>query len=175
MLDWFSDLFTLEHLGYFMFGALSTCLWQVLKARWQKRIVIIRWQYIAFPMIIALAIYMAVENQQNADCTRQFNQAIRDSRRISTENDSLSIRHRSLLSEKGRAETFMWINALKPPDPEIAKLSFADPRRQEWGRKVVDDYASVARRIDLEILDIEGQQRFLIASRPPLPDPTCGR
>lgn len=175
MLNWFLELFTLANLGYFMLGVASACAWHVIKAKFQHRIVVIRWQYIAIPVMVGLAAYMAAESQQNADCTREFNQAIRDSRAITGANDHLSIRHRQKSSEKGRAETKMWIMVLRPPDPDMAARDFSDPVRQLWARSVVNDYAREAGKLDAEILAIEKEQRELVDSRPPLPEPRCGR
>lgn len=174
MLDWFTDLFTLEHLGYFVLGIISACTYHITKARIQNKIVIIKWQFITIPIAIGLAAYLAIQSQDNANCTREFNQAIRESRSITIENDALSIKHRGLLSEKGRAETQMWLAVLRPTDPTIAGLSLGDPVRQQYARNVVTAYSIKAGHLDTQILDIEEQQRRLALTRPALPGPTCG-
>lgn len=161
MLNWFLDLFTLPSLGYFGLGVAATCGWHFIKARLQGRILIIRWQYIATPLVIALAAYMAVQNQQNADCIRQFQEVIRDRASVTSENDKLSQQQRALV--------YSWIHNLVFPPPDIAKLDGRDPRREKWAINLTLETDKQFRAS----LDEQRENDEYRAAHP-LPPATCG-
>lgn len=161
MRDWFIGLFTLEHLGYFMLGVTAAVGWHFLKARFQHKVLIIKWHYIAFPLVLGLASYMAVETQQSADCVREFQQVLRDRSTVTSENDRLSIEQRELIYE--------WIHNLIFPPPDIAELPGSDPRREAWAIALTED-------TDKKFAESLEQQRendeYRLAH--PLPPPRCG-
>lgn len=161
MLNWLQDLATLEHLGYFMMGVASACGWHFVKARIQGRILIIKWQYIAIPLVLAIAAHMSVQNQENADCTREFNQVLRERAAVTTQNDQISIQQRELI--------YQWIHNLIFPPPEIARLDTNDPVRQEYAVKLT-------RATDEKFAALIDKQREYERHRAanPLPPPTCG-
>ena len=99
MVDWFIDMFTLGNLGYFFLGVATASAWHLVKARFQGRTVIIKWQYVAIPVAILIAAYMSVQNQQNADCVREFNETLQVRARITSQNDEVSLRQRELIYE----------------------------------------------------------------------------
>jgi len=161
MVNWFLDLFTLPSLGYFGLGVAAAGLWHLIKARFQGRVLIIRWQYIATPLVIALAVYMAVQSQQNADCIRQFQQVIRDRASVTTENDKLSQQQRALL--------YTWIHSLVFPPPDIAKLPGADPVREKWAINLT---LETDKKFRASLDEQRENDEFRAAH--PLPPATCG-
>lgn len=112
---------------------------------------------------------------QVQDCQRQLIEAIKGGRQVSAENDALSVQQRDLFAAKDDAETNMWRALLTPPDPAIAQLDTADPRRQHYSLDVLARYTKDAADIDRKIRGISDRQTDLLASRPPLPEPTCGK
>jgi hypothetical protein len=102
-----------------------------------------------------------LQNQQNADCVREFNQVLRERSEITSENDKLSVEQRSLIYD--------WIHSLLFPPPEIASLPGSDPRREKWAiSRTLETDESFKASIE--------QQRANDARRAanPLPPPTCG-
>lgn len=162
MTDWFIGLFTLPHLAYFGLGVVSSFVWHLTKAWWQRRIMIIRWKYIAVPLVMLIAAYTAVANQQNANCVREFNQTLRERATISTENDAISLEQRTLI--------YRWMHDLVFPPPELADLELSDPARERW---------NLERTLHTDELLRESleKQRDNDARRAanPLPPPTCGQ
>jgi hypothetical protein len=161
MLNWFLELFNIEHLGYFTLGATAATGWHLVKARWQNRSLIVRWQYMFIPMVIIVAAHMAVQNQQNADCVREFNQVLRERAAVTTENDRLSIEQRKLIYD--------WIHNLIFPPPHIAELPGSHPVREKWA-------IGLTLETDKKFAESIQQQRENDARRAanPLPPPTCG-
>lgn len=162
MTDWFLDLFTIAHLAYFMLGVASAAGWHLIKARFQRNTVVIHWKYIGMPLALCIVGYVAVQNQQNANCVREFNEVLRVRSGISMENDQLSRMERSAFAE--------WLRVLLNPPPEIAAMADDDPRYQQWGRQVTAYYYK-------QIRAIEDQQvaNDKVRAANPLPEPTCGR
>lgn len=161
MSDWFLDLFTLSHLGSFMLGVATATSWHYAKARFQHRIMVIKWQYIALPLAVGLTAYMAVETQQSADCVREFQQVLRERAKVTSENDQLSIEQRKLLYD--------WIHELLFPPPDIAKLPGSDPARETWA-------IDLTLETDKKFAASLEQQKENDAQRAahPLPPATCG-
>lgn len=161
MIDWFLALFTVPNLGYFTLGVMSAAAWHLLKARFQHRTVVIRWQYVAIPLVIGVALNMSIQNQQNADCVREFNQVLRERSRVTTENDQISIQQRILIYD--------WIHDLLFPPPDIAELPGSDPAREKWA-------IDLTLETDKKFAASLEQQRQNEAHRTanPLPPPTCG-
>jgi hypothetical protein len=162
MTDWLLDLFTIEHLAYFMLGVVTAGGWHLIKARIQRNTVVIHWKYIGVPLALCIIVYVAAQNQQNANCVREFNQVLRVRSGISMENDQLSRTERTAFAD--------WLRVLLNPPPEIAGLADDDPRYQKWGRDVTEHYYT-------QIRAIEDQQiaNDKIRANNPLPEPTCGR
>lgn len=163
MVNWLFELFTLEHLGYYVLGVASACVWHVLKARIQHRILVIRWQYMAVPLVLGLVAYMGVQTQKSADCVREFNQALRVRAEITSENDRLSIEQRELIYD--------WIHSLIfPPDPEIAVLPTDHPDRTRYSVWLtIETDKKFAASIE------EQRENDEAWAANPLPPPTCGR
>lgn len=161
MVNWVFDLFTLEHLAYYAAGVASACIWHVVKARIQHRIVVIRWQYMAVPLVLGLVLYMGAQTQANADCVREFNQVLRERSAVTSENDQISIYQRELI--------YNWIHDLIFPPPEVADLPGSDPRREAWA-------ISLTQETDRQFAESIQKQRANDARRAanPLPAPTCG-
>lgn len=161
MTDWLVEMFTLAHVGYFGLGVAATCAWHLVRAHLQRRTVVIKWAYIAVPLVVILAAYMAVQNQQNADCVREFNQTLRERAAVTSENDALSIEQRELL--------YGWLHDLVFPPPEIAGLDMNAPARQKWN---LERTIAVDRQFQVSL----EKQRENDARRAanPLPPPTCG-
>lgn len=161
MLDWFLNLFTLQGLFHFTIGVGAACAWHLTKARIQGRIIIFRWQYIAVPFVLGLAMHMALQTQQNADCVREFNQVLRERSAVTSENDRLSIQQRTLIYD--------WIHNLIFPPPDIARLPGSDPAREKWAINLTVE-------TDKQFRASIEQQRENEARRAanPLPPPTCG-
>lgn len=161
MLDWFTDLFTLEHLGFFVLGVTAACTYHIVKAKFQRKVVIINWQYITIPLVVLLAAYMAVQNQQNANCVREFQQTLRERSAITSDNDRLSIEQRVLVYD--------WMHGLVFPPEDIAALPGSDPRREKYA---LDLTIATDKKFEASL----EQQRENDARRAanPLPPPTCG-
>ena len=161
MTDWFLNLFTLEGLWHFLIGVGAASAWHLVKARLQGKVVVFKWQYIALPMAISVVMYMAVQNQQNADCVREFNQVLRERSSVTSENDQLSMQQRRLIYD--------WIHNLVFPPPDIAKLDGTDPAREKWA-------VDLTLETDKQFRASLEQQRENDAHRAanPLPPPTCG-
>ncbi|MGV0793002.1 hypothetical protein [Mycolicibacterium sp. XJ1819] len=161
MLNWFIDLFTLDHLGYFLLGVASAAVWHYLKAQIQRRILVIKWQYIAVPFALAIVLYTAVQNQQNADCVREFNHVLRERASVTTQNDQISIEQRELI--------YTWIHALIFPPPDIAALHDNHPLRRDYALRL-----TIA--TDMKFAELIEKQREYerVRAANPLPPPTCG-
>jgi len=97
---------------------------------------------------------------QVAECQKQFNVAIVGSRHVAEQNDDLSVEQRLIV--------FNWLHDIVFPPLPYANMSVDDERRQQWG---------LSRTItaDREFKSSIDRQSKVIDSRPPLPDPTCGR
>lgn len=162
MTDWFLSLFTLEGLLHFVTGVGAAGVWHLVKARIQGKIVIFRWQYVAVPFAFGITMFVAVQNQQNADCVREFNQTLRERSAITSENDRLSIRQRELIYD--------WIHNLVFPPPDIAALPGSDPRRENWAINLTLE-TDRQFRASIE----EQRSNDAIRAANPLPPPTCGR
>lgn len=162
MLDWFVDLFTLPNLGYFGLGVAAACVWHWWQARRKNRTLILDWRYIAIPFVFGIVAYVAVQNQQNANCVREFNQVLRERASVTSQNDQLSIQQRELIYD--------WIHNLVFPPPHIADLPGSDPRRERWATDLTIE-------TDKQFRDsIEEQRRNdAVRAANPLPPPTCGQ
>jgi hypothetical protein len=161
MLDWFITLFTLENLTFFVAGVVSATAWHLIKARIQHRILIIQWKYIAVPLVLSIAAQMAFQNQQNADCVREFNQVLRDRSSVTSENDQISQQQRQLI--------YHWMHSLVFPPPQIARLPGDDPEREQWAINLTLETDRQFR----ESLDRQQEIDGFRAAHP-LPPPTCG-
>lgn len=161
MLDWFLNLFTLEGLGHFVIGVAAASAYHLLKARFTGKIVVFKWQYVAVPFAFLIAMSMAFQNQQNADCVREFNQVLRERSSVTSENDQLSIHQRELI--------YNWMHNLVFPPPHIAGLPGSDPAREKWA-------IDLTLETDQQFRESINQQRENDAYRAahPLPAPTCG-
>jgi hypothetical protein len=161
MLNWLLDLFALEHLVSFMFGIASATTWHYVKARIQRRILVIKWEYIVIPLAVGVIAYMAVQTQTNADCVREFQQVLRERSQVTSENDRISTDQRELI--------YGWLHALIFPPSEVAMLDTHDPRRQEYALQLT-------RATDAKFAELIAQQREFeqIRARNPLPPATCG-
>lgn len=161
MLNWFLDLFTIEHLAAFLFGVVSAGAWHTIKARWQHRILIIKWQYIAVPLAVGIMAYTAVQTQNNADCVREFQQVLRDRSTVTVENDQLSLLQRKLIYD--------WIHNLVFPPPDIARLPGSHPEREKWAINLTLE----TDRLFSESLQQQRENDAYRAAHP-LPPATCG-
>lgn len=161
MLEWFTDLFTAASLGYFCLGVGAASAWHLIKARFTGKIVIFRWKYIAIPAAVAVALYMSIQTQQNADCVREFQQVLRDRSSVTSENDRISQDQRKLIYD--------WIHALVFPPPEIDKLDGADPVREKWA---IDLTVETDKKFRASMDEQRENDEFRASH--PLPAPTCG-
>lgn len=161
MIDWLLNLFTLAGLGHFLVGVGAASAWHLVKARIRGLTVVFRWKYVAVPFVFGLTMFVAVQNQQNADCVREFNHVLRQRSEITTENDSISLEQRQLLYD--------WIHSLVFPPPDIAGLDGADPRREKWA---LDLTIETDHKFD-ESMRIQRENEAERAAHP-LPPPTCG-
>jgi hypothetical protein len=162
MINWFLELFTLEHLLIFVCGGLGSGVWQIVKARFQRRIVIIKWQYVMIPFVLGAIAYTSVQTQDNADCVREFQRTLAVRAQITTENDEVSRAQRELV--------YAWMHGLIfPDDPAIAQLEPTDPRREQHAIELTI-------RTDREFVRLINQQREYERQRAvnPLPPATCG-
>jgi type II secretory pathway pseudopilin PulG len=165
---------------YFL-GMATACLWQIVKARWlHRKTVPINWNIIGIIAGVSALVFVGIQNTQLAAdvkaCQREFNTSIREVRRINNENDELSIQQRKDFLKKDDLESQMWVDLVNPP-PEIAKLEFNNPVRQEYGISVVFRYSTTAAVYSERIRLSQQQQEELKKEREahPLPDPTCGK
>lgn len=161
MLDAVLNLFTLQGLFHFATGAGVAGLWHIVKARRRGEIVIFRWKYIATPFVLAIAMYISAQTQQNANCVREFNQTLRVRSAITAENDALSIQQRELI--------YHWIHTLVFPPPDVADLDPDDPARERWAINftIETDRLFAASIEEQRVNDTERAAH-------PLPPPTCG-
>ncbi len=161
MTDWATQLFTLTHLGAFLFGVTAATAWHAIKARVQHRVLIIHWQYIAVPLVIGIALYLAQETQRSADCVREFQQVLRERSSVTTQNDQISIEQRELIYE--------WMHNLVFPPPDIARLDEGDPARKEYLQLLTEV-------TDERFAELIAKQREFerVRSENPLPAPRCG-
>lgn len=170
--EWFGGLATLTGFGYFMagFGFAFTARWMYSKAKHES--LNIPWYYIGI-VIGCCAIIVTTLQSSSAyntakttahevqDCQREFNQALRDRSKITSENDELSQVQRRIV--------FDWIHDLIFPPEPYASMTTDDQRRQDYGLALTINTehtfkASLARQEELQ------RQR----ERKPLPDPLCG-
>ena len=133
--------------------------------------------WVAGAAVVAVLAYQIVQAQRLATCQQQFADALVDRASISVENDRLSLAQRELLAENQRAEAHWISELLHPSDPAVAALPLDDPRRQEWGLAVSNQFFSLAASLADKIAAISAEQltndRQRAAAR--IPDPTCGR
>ena len=162
MLDWFLDLFTIANLGYFVLGVTATCAYHLVKAHFQDRTVIIKWQYIIVPMAMALVLHVALQTQANADCVREFNERLSIRSKITEENDRLSIEQRELIYD--------WIHGLIYPPPDIAKLNPNDPVREKYS---IDLTIEADKKFDASIK--RQHEKLEERAANPLPPGNCGK
>lgn len=161
LLDWFSDLFTLAGLAHFLFGAGTAFVYHWIKAQIKHRKIVFKSQYFVVPLVIGIIAYTAITNQQNADCVRQFQHALKARSQITIENDEISIQQRQLI--------YNWIHALVFPPPEIAQFEPNSPERNRWELELTietDKKFSESMKKQKE----NDEQRRLT----PYPEPTCG-
>lgn len=139
------------------------------------------WRVLGIILGVAVISYSFAETQRVAantkECQRQFNQALTVSRKISEENDVLSIEQRELFLDKDEDESEMWVKLVAPDDPEISKLPTNDPRRQKYGIDTVREYQKKSNVTEAKIRLSQRKQNELIRERRmnPLPEPTCGK
>lgn len=109
-------------------------------------------------------------------CQAQFNQAVLDRDKISSENDALSYRHRDLRDQLDGTYSD-WIHTIIDPPTDIAVLGFNDPRRESWTVAATRVYGIRVREIRDQIAAVDHQQDRLEEYRRhhPLPELTCGR
>lgn len=161
MLDWVLNLFTLEGLWHFLIGVAAASVWHCAKAKVQGKIVVFKWKYIAIPLAISITMYIAVQNQQNADCVREFNQVLRERSSVTADNDRISQEQRKLI--------YNWIHNLVFPPPDIAKLDGTDPAREKWA---IDLTLETDRQFRISLEQQRENDEYRAAN--PLPPPTCG-
>lgn len=161
MVDWFLNLFTLNGLFNFMLGVGAAAVWHFVKAKLNGKTVRFNWKYIAIPLVGAIATYISVQTQQNADCVREFQQVLRDRASVTSENDKLSQQQRLLI--------YNWIHALVFPPPDIARLSGNDPVREKWA---VDLTVDMDRKYRASLDEQRENDEYRAAH--PLPPATCG-
>lgn len=161
MLEWFTDLFSLDGLAHFLIGVGAAAIYHAVKAKLTGKILVFKAQYFAIPMAIAVMLYIAMQTQQNANCVREFQQVLRDRSTITSDNDRISQDQRKLVYE--------WIHNLVFPPPDIAKLDGNDPVREKWA-------INLTLETDKQFRDSLEQQQDNDDYRAahPLPPPQCG-
>lgn len=171
--EWFSGLATLSGLLYFLAGFASAYITHCVRAKMRHREVTIPWHIAGIAVGLAAIVVITVQTQvayntaketaqEVQDCQKEFNQALRDRARITTENDELSQIQRRIV--------FDWIHDLIFPPEPYAAMTTDDKRRQAYGlaltiRTEHQFKESLKRQDELQL------QR----QRSPLPDPTCGK
>lgn len=111
--------------------------------------------------------------QRTQDCQAALISAIIGSRRITADNDRLSIGERELLADQQRVQT-EWLGRLLNPPPEVADLDINDPVRKRYNIDITRGFLARSEEIRQRIDVIADEQRTTDKHRPPLPDPNCG-
>lgn len=109
------------------------------------------------------------------DCQREFNQALKDRSRTTTENDRISMEQRDLFTALDDAAGTLVNRQLNPP-PEIAALPMDSARRLAWNEDVARVYYERTMKVRGQIAALRDEQTRLQQERAahPLPEPTCG-
>lgn len=109
-------------------------------------------------------LYIIAQSDQRAtqaeECYREFTDSIIGYAKISEENDRLSRKHRTLLTEHNNA-TVDWINKLIYPPPDIASLMPNDTRRQAWNTELTRTYFLHIQGLTRGMATVESQQNDL--------------
>jgi len=154
-------LVTVGNMIWFCTGVAIAGIYHLIKAKIQNRHVTMRWQFIGVPLAVGTVLYVAVQNQENANCVREFQQVLRDRSAISAENDAISLEQRHVVYD--------WMHNLVFPPPQVARLAPNDPDRQQWILDFTID-------TDAKLRDGFDRQQANDAERAahPLPPATCG-
>jgi hypothetical protein len=170
--EWFAGLATLSGFLYFLTGFAVSYLFHYTKARLKHRKIQVPWHLagIAIGVVAILitsfqaqvAYTTAVDtSKESRECQIQFNTALRERAKITTENDALSAEQRTIV--------FNWIHDLLFPPPPFNAMDTQDPQRQQY---------ALARTLQTEQIFQKSinDQNALMAERAKhtYPDPTCG-
>ena len=172
-----------ENIIWFVLGMISVQVWQVIKAKYKDYkdpdhtphpFKEVNWLYVAIAMTWMISIFIGVDNQrtynfaanmakQVQQCQAEFNTVLRVRSTVAEENDNWSQVQRTALGA--------WLHELLSPPVDIAQARFDnpnDPRVQQWTLDITRKYDAVIQKAQAEQDD---NQR----TRPPLPQPTCGK
>lgn len=170
---WFAGLVTPGGIAYLITGYLLAVLTHCIRQRRKHKPVVIPWHLVGISIGVIFIIVTSLQSssaynlakqtaQDVQDCQKQFNAALRDRARITSENDELSQTQRKII--------YTWIHDLIFPPPPYNGMAGDDPVRQQW---------ALARTIDTDRQFglLQDQQNTLQRQRDshPLPDPTCGK
>jgi len=183
--DWFSGFGTPGGAAYVLTGFFLAYIFRWIRCQVTHETMKIPWHLVGIAIGTIAIVVTTVQSSvayntasatalETKECQKEFNQAIKDGRRIANENDELSQQQRRLFVDKDHEETLMWLNILSPPEP-YASMDQRDPSRQDFNLSIVTKYSKRSFELDEQIRKIQETQDKLLASRPPLPEPTCGK
>lgn len=171
--EWFAGLATIAGFLYFLAGFLAAYAIHSVRCRMRHKSVKVEWRIggiavgIVAIMLTSFQAQAAYSTAQQTakdarDCQIEFNNALTERAKITTENDALSQEQRTIV--------FNWIHDLIFPPPPYAELDPNDPKRQAWTLLRTQD-------TDREFQQSINRQDDLQQKRKdhPYPDPTCGR
>lgn len=185
IVEWFGGFATITGLTRVIFGYVAGIASYWLWCKYKHKKFYINWRYVGIILGLCVMTFTSIQTNvaynlaaktavETKECAKVFQEALIKSRDITTVNDKLSVDQRNLLAEKDRLETEFWMKVLAPPEP-IGSMDINDPVRQTYGLAVLKEYTVASAKLESKIQDITDQQIKLAESRPPLPDPTCGK
>lgn len=171
--EWFAGLFTVGGSLYLLTGYALAFIsrWVYCKLKHENPAIPWRAAGIVVGIIVMLTTgfqsqyaYVTANQtaQDNKECQKQFNSALKARVKITTDNDEVSQNQRKII--------FDWIHNLIFPPPPYNTMDTNDPRRQNYG-------LAVTINTDHEFRKSLDKQEELQRQRDahPLPDPTCGK
>jgi hypothetical protein len=164
MIQWMSNLFTVQYGPYFMAGFIVAWGWHFLKsiARHKPK-VRIKWNSLIIVLAILTFLWVAVTTQQNANCVHEFNRVIRIRAQISEDNDRWSREQRTAIAQ--------WLAEILSPPPDIAALRAEDPgnpKVTKWAFAITTKYSDIIQNAQHE------QDKNLEERKShPLPESSC--
>jgi hypothetical protein len=178
--DWFQGFATIGGWLYFLAGFAAAYAVECAKAKLRHRRVRLPWRLAGIAIGLSVMVVVTVQTQVSyttskkaaltaqqvavaqAECNRQFWDALRARAAIAKENDDLS--------EEQRFAIFEFLHDIALPPPPFNTMATDDPRRSQYGlKRLLDTQAVLRRSIDRqnELQDYRDAH--------PLPDPTCGK
>lgn len=175
---WFQGLATVNGIGYFFAGFVSSLVLYWIWCMIHNKQWYINWRYVGIAVGVSMVVFVSLQTQvaytvaaQTASevqvCQREFNLTLRQRSAISEDNDHWSQVQRKAMSD--------WLFAILVPPPDIAEIRANDPnfgsnpRYLKWGIDVTTKYSNI-----MQDAQHEQDLNMIERAKHPLPEPTCG-